>query len=107
MVNEPFLITLLNRLDNEGVLTPLYCSGLISKRVQTIREVYLFVDAELKTGTSKSKTVAVTRASEVFKVTEKTIWQCLRDVHKYTPPEELVKQEKERSLSVVAAMYIC
>lgn len=107
MVNEPFLITLLNRLDNEGVLTPLYCSGLISKRVQTIREVYLFVDAELKTGNSKSKRIAVTRASEVFKLSERAIWECFRDIHKYTPPEELVRQEQERSRAVVAAMFIC
>jgi len=107
MVDTPYLILLLNRLDHEGVLKELYCAGLISDRVKTIRDVYLFVDAELKTKASSSKTIAVTRAAELFKCSEKTIWQYLREVHRYTPPEQLVKQEKDRLSSVIAAMYIC
>lgn len=107
MVTTPYLILLLNRLDNEGVLKELYCAGLISDRVKTIRDVYLFVDAELKTKSSISKTIAVTRAAELFKCTEKTIWKYLSEVHRYTPPEQLVKQEQERSMSVIAAMHIC
>lgn len=65
-----------NSLYETGVLTTLFKSGLISAKIFTYREIYLWVYAQVKTrGISLNK--AVLEAEVKFDKGERTIWRAL------------------------------
>lgn len=72
------IIELLNELEFSGTLTRLYKCGLIDSKIKFWREVYLMVDAEMKSGNTKS--VAVTEVSGKLKISERVVWKILRRI---------------------------
>lgn len=70
------LQTLLS-LKNNGTLKQLVLSGLMSPKVFMYLEIYLWIDARIKTGT-KSLSGLVSDAEIVFDVSSATVWRSLR-----------------------------
>ncbi len=69
-------IQLANTLFDDGVFSALYKAGFITTNVFTYREIYLWVQAQMKTrGISKNQ--AVLEAEIKFDKDERTIWRVL------------------------------
>lgn len=64
-------------LFNNGVMSEMYKAGLIGTKPFFYRDVYLWVDMQMKVK-GVCKTAAVTMASEKFDCNEKTVWNALR-----------------------------
>lgn len=65
-----------NSLFEEGTFTQMYKAGFISYKVFLYREIYLWVQAQIKTR-QITKTNAVTEAQGKFNKDERTIWRAL------------------------------
>jgi hypothetical protein len=73
-------ITKANRLFNEGIFTEMYKAGFITAKIFLYREIYLWVQAQVKTrGISRNQ--AVYEAEAKFKKTARTIWRALESFH--------------------------
>jgi hypothetical protein len=69
-------IQLANTLFDEGVFSAMFKAGFITAKVFTYREIYLWVQAQMKTrGISKRQ--AVLEAEIKFGKDERTIWRAL------------------------------
>lgn len=69
-------IQLANTLFDEGVFSAMFKAGFITVKVFTYREIYLWVQAQMKTrGISKRQ--AVLEAEIKFGKDERTIWRAL------------------------------
>jgi hypothetical protein len=69
-------IQIANNLYEDGVLTHLFKAGLISAKIFTYREIYLWVHAQVQArGISINK--AVLEAEVKFDKAERTIWRAL------------------------------
>jgi len=69
-------IRIANALFDDGTFSALYKAGFITDKVFTYREIFLWVDAQIKTrGISKNK--AVLEAEIKFKKSDRTIWAAL------------------------------
>jgi hypothetical protein len=69
-------IQLANTLFDDGVFSSLFKAGFITAKVFTYREIYLWVQAQMKTrGISKNQ--AVLEAEVKFGKDERTIWRAL------------------------------
>ena len=69
-------IQLANTLFDDGVFSALYKAGFITAKIFTYREIYLWVEAQMKTrGISKNQ--AVLEAEAKFNKDERTIWRAL------------------------------
>jgi len=68
--------TLLQLRDN-GTLNHLVQIGLLSPKVLTYLEIYLWIDARLKTS-NKSLNTLVLEAQDTFNVSRATIWRSLK-----------------------------
>jgi hypothetical protein len=69
-------IQLANTLFDDGVFSALYKAGFITTKVFTYREIYLWVQAQMKTrGITKNQ--AVLEAEIKFERDERTIWRAL------------------------------
>lgn len=70
------MLQILNTLFETGVFDQLYKAGLISSKLSTYRDIYLYVDAQMKTrGLCKEQ--AVVAASVQFDVDRRTIYRAL------------------------------
>jgi hypothetical protein len=69
-------IQLANTLFDDGVFSAMFKAGFITTKVFTYREIYLWVQAQMKTrGISKNQ--AVLEAEIKFDKDERTIWRVL------------------------------
>ncbi|HZY36404.1 MAG TPA: hypothetical protein VFE53_07140 [Mucilaginibacter sp.] len=69
-------IQLANTLFDEGVFSAMFRAGFITAKIFTYREIYLWVQAQMKTrGISKNQ--AVLEAEIRFGKDERTIWRAL------------------------------
>ena len=69
-------IQLANALFDDGVFAALYKAGFITNKVFAYRELYLWVQAQMKTrGISKRQ--AVLEAEIKFRKDERTVWRAL------------------------------
>ncbi|WP_374951131.1 hypothetical protein [Mucilaginibacter sp.] len=69
-------IQLANTLFDNGILTAMYKAGLLSAKVFTYREIYLWVHAQVQVrGITKNQ--AVLEAEAKFGKDERTIWRAL------------------------------
>jgi len=64
-------------LFNNGVMSELYKAGFIGVKPFLYRDIYLYVDMQMKVN-GICKTQAVIKASEKFKKAEQTIWNALK-----------------------------
>ena len=69
-------ITTANTLFEEGTFTAMYKAGFITYKVFLYREIYLWVQAQIKTR-HITKSHAVTEAQGKFNKDERTIWRAL------------------------------
>ena len=70
-------IRVANALFDDGTFTEMYKAGFITSKVFIYREIYLWVDAQMKTrGISKNQ--AVLEAEVKFRKSEVTIWSAMR-----------------------------
>jgi len=68
-------IEIINELDERGSLKPLINAGLFPAKVLFHRDIYFFVNAQLKQGIKKKS--AVMNAEDRFKVKERTIYRVM------------------------------
>jgi hypothetical protein len=69
-------INLANTLFDDGIFSAMYKAGFITAKVFTYREIYLWVQAQIKTrGLTKNQ--AVLEAEIKFNKDERTIWRAL------------------------------
>jgi hypothetical protein len=69
-------IKLANTLFDDGIFSALYKAGFITTKVFNYREIYLWVQAQVKTrGINKNQ--AVLEAEVKFQKDERTIWRAL------------------------------
>jgi hypothetical protein len=69
-------ITLANTLFDEGIFSSMYKAGFITTKVFIYREIYLWVQAQIKTrGITKNQ--AVLEAEIKYCKDERTIWRAL------------------------------
>ncbi|WP_179415535.1 hypothetical protein HDF19_21790 [Mucilaginibacter sp. E4BP6] len=69
-------ITTANSLFDEGTFSAMYKAGFITTKVFIYREIYLWIQAQIKTR-NLSKRQAVLEAEVKFKKDERTIWRAL------------------------------
>jgi hypothetical protein len=69
-------ITTANLLFNEGTFSAMYKAGFITSKVFLYREIYLWIQAQIKTR-NLSKSQAVHEAELKFRKDERTIWRAL------------------------------
>jgi hypothetical protein len=70
-------IKVINELHDTGILKDMFLAGFLSAKTFEYREIYLWVDAQIKTrGVSKNK--AVLAAEVFFNKSEATIWKALK-----------------------------
>ncbi|MHB8207965.1 hypothetical protein [Mucilaginibacter sp.] len=69
-------ITTANLLFDEGTFSAMYKAGFITTKVFIYREIYLWIQAQIKTR-NLSKRQAVLEAEIKFKKDERTIWRAL------------------------------
>lgn len=65
-----------NSLFNEGTFSAMYKAGFITSKVFIYREIYLWIQAQMKTR-NLSKRQAVLEAEIKFNKDERTIWRAL------------------------------
>jgi hypothetical protein len=70
-------IRVANALFDDGTFLEMYKAGFITSKVFTYREIYLWVDAQMKTRRI-SKNQAVLEAEVKFRKDESTIWRAVR-----------------------------
>lgn len=70
-------IKIANALFDNGTLTELYKAGFISEKIFTYREIFLWIDMQIKTR-NISKNQAVLEAEIKFRKEETTIWRAVR-----------------------------
>jgi hypothetical protein len=79
-----------NELFDEGIFTVMYKAGFITTKVFVYREIYLWVQAQVKTrGITKNQ--AVLEAEVKFDKDERTIWRalnCFTDTDKVVSPTQ-------------------
>ena len=69
-------IKLANTLFDDGVFSAMYKAGFITSKVFLYREIYLWIEAQIKTrGVNKRQ--AVLGAEVKFRKDERTIWRAL------------------------------
>ena len=69
-------IKIANTLFDDGIFSAMYKAGFITDKIFLYREVYLWINAQIKTrGISKRQ--AVLDAEIKFKRDERTIWRAL------------------------------
>ncbi|HEY0246216.1 MAG TPA: hypothetical protein VGC01_11680 [Mucilaginibacter sp.] len=69
-------INLANTLFDDGIFSAMYKAGFITAKVFIYREIYLWVQAQIKTrGITKNQ--AVLEAEIKFNKDERTIWRAL------------------------------
>jgi len=69
-------IKVANTLFDDGTFSEMYKAGFISAKIFTYREIYLWVQAQMKTR-SITKNQAVLEAGGKFDKDERTIWRAL------------------------------
>lgn len=70
-------IKIANALFDDGTFTEMYKAGFITSKVFTYREIFLWIDAQMKVRRI-SKNQAVLEAEVKFKKSEVTIWKAVR-----------------------------
>jgi hypothetical protein len=73
------MLQTLLQLKNSGVLKHLVLNGLMSPKIFMYLEIYLWVDARVKTS-GKSLNTIITDAEVVFGVCRRTVWNALKAV---------------------------
>ena len=68
------------QLQQTGTLTKMVRAGLVSSKVYTYLEIYMFVDARRKTRKCTKESI-ILEASEQFKVSRVTIFKALKAVN--------------------------
>jgi len=69
-------IKMANTLFDDGIFSEMYKAGFITAKIFTYREIYLWVQAQIKTrGVTKNQ--AVLEAGGKFNKDERTIWRAL------------------------------
>lgn len=69
-------IKLANTLFDDGIFSEMYKAGFITAKIFTYREIYLWVQAQIKIR-SITKNQAVLEAGGKFNKDERTIWRAL------------------------------
>lgn len=68
-------IEIINELDKQGKLRQLIKAGFFPCKIFTHRDIYYYVDAQIKSGISKAE--AVKQAGVQFDTTNRTIYRVL------------------------------
>lgn len=71
-------LELIENLEKQGLLKPCVLHGLISPQIYTDREIYLFIDSQLKSGIKMKATLL--NAEDKFRVCRATIYNSLKRV---------------------------
>ncbi|MDB5158770.1 MAG: hypothetical protein JWR50_3477 [Mucilaginibacter sp.] len=83
-------IKIANTLFDEGIFTAMYKAGFITTKIFIYREIYLWVQAQVKArGITKNQ--AVLEAEVKFEKDERTIWRalnCFTDTDKVVSPSQ-------------------
>ena len=74
-------IKIANTLFDNGTLSEMYKSGLLSDKIFIYREIFLWVNAQIYTRCI-SKNAAVLEAEIKFKKDERTIWRAMNSFSK-------------------------
>ncbi len=69
-------IQIINELEQSGALKSLIAAGLFPAKILFHKEIYLYVDAKMKTGTCK--TTAITWASDTFGISSRQIFNIIK-----------------------------
>ena len=69
-------IQIANTLFNDGIFSEMYKAGFITDKIFLYREIYLWIQAQLKTRCI-SKSQVVKEAVSKFDKDERTIWRAL------------------------------
>jgi len=69
-------IKLANTLFDNGIFSEMYKAGFITSKIFTYREIYLWVQAQMKIRRI-TKNQAVLEAGDKFNKDERTIWRAL------------------------------
>ena len=69
-------IQIANTLFNDGIFSEMYKAGFITDKIFIYREIYLWIQAQLKTRRI-SKSQVVKEAVSKFDKDERTIWRAL------------------------------
>ena len=69
-------IKLANTLFDDGIFSEMYKAGFITSKIFTYREIYLWVQAQMKIR-NITKNQAVLEAGGKFNKDERTIWRAL------------------------------
>jgi hypothetical protein len=86
-------IKIANTLFDEGILSAMYKAGFINTKVFVYREIYLWVQAQVKTrGITKNQ--AVLEAEIKFEKDERTIWRALNC---FTDTDNLVSPSQQNN----------
>jgi hypothetical protein len=84
-----------NTLFDEGVLTAMYKAGFITAKVFVYREIYLWVQAQVKArGITKNQ--AVMAAELKFGKDERTIWRALNS---FTDTDNVVSPSQQNNFT--------
>lgn len=90
IIRQMMDIKLANTLFDDGIFSALYKAGFITTKVFIYREIYLWVQAQVKTrGITKNQ--AVLEAEVKFQKDERTIWRALNsfmDTDKMLSPND-------------------
>jgi len=74
-------IQLANTLFDDGVFSAMYKAGFITAKIFTYREIYLWVQAQIKTRGISTRQ-AVLEAEVKFNKDERTVWRALNSFEK-------------------------
>jgi hypothetical protein len=69
-------IKIANTLFDDGIFSAMYKAGFITAKIFIYREIYLWVEAQIRTR-NIAKRQAVLEAEEKFMKDERTIWRAL------------------------------
>lgn len=93
-------IKIANILFNQGIFTELYKAGFINTKLFTYREIYLWIQAQIKTrGITKRQ--AVLEAELKFDKDERTIWRALNS---FTDTDTVVSADIQ---TIIPTFDIC
>jgi hypothetical protein len=88
-------IKIANKLFDEGIFSAMYKAGFITAKVFVYREIYLWVQAQVKTrGITKNQ--AVMDAEVKFGKDERTIWRALNC---FTDTDNIVSPSKQNNFT--------
>lgn len=83
------MFEILRELDRDGTLKAFVNGGFISTKVYMYMEIYMWIDAKMKT-TGKNISTIVTDAEIAFNVSRQTVWTVIKVMKSENKAPEIV-----------------